>query len=119
MDFLQNHIEALIFCSHIPTKVADLQSCLSEMFNADVPEQDIIDAIGRLDGAQAVGDDDGGAPLHQPVERLLHQRLRLVVQRACGLRCQVPTPLQGASTKTPSNFVLVGNVAPPFHKAER
>ena len=49
MDFLQNHIEALIFCSHVPTKVGDLKACLSEMFNADVPEQDIIDAISRLE----------------------------------------------------------------------
>ena len=37
--------------------------------------------------------------------------LSVVVQRACGLRCQVPTPLQGASTNTPSNFVLVGSLA--------
>jgi segregation and condensation protein B len=49
MDFLQNHIEALIFCAPTPTKVADLKACLSEMFNAEVPEQDIIDAIGRLE----------------------------------------------------------------------
>src|SRR5262245_197613 len=49
MDFLQNHIEALIFCSHTPTKVADLKACLSEMFNADVPEADIVSAIGRLE----------------------------------------------------------------------
>src|SRR4051812_25247268 len=28
----------------------------------------------------------------------------VLVHRACGLRCQVPTPLQGASTRTPSNF---------------
>ncbi len=49
MDFLQNHIEALIFCSPTPIKVADIQACLSEMFNADVPEEDIINAIQRLD----------------------------------------------------------------------
>ncbi|MFN3839277.1 MAG: SMC-Scp complex subunit ScpB [Cyclobacteriaceae bacterium] len=49
MDFLQNHIEALIFCSVSPIKVADIQACLSEMFNAEVPEEDIVNAIKRLD----------------------------------------------------------------------
>ncbi|MBX2968958.1 MAG: SMC-Scp complex subunit ScpB [Cyclobacteriaceae bacterium] len=49
MDFLQNHIEALIFCSPTPVKLADIKSCLSEMFNADVPEEDIVDAIKRLE----------------------------------------------------------------------
>lgn len=49
MDFLQNHIEALIFCSPHPIKVADIKSCLSEMFNADVPEEDITSAIQRLE----------------------------------------------------------------------
>ncbi|MBX2965055.1 MAG: SMC-Scp complex subunit ScpB [Cyclobacteriaceae bacterium] len=49
MDFLQNHIEALIFCSPTPVKLADIKSCLSEMFNADVPEEDIVNAIKRLE----------------------------------------------------------------------
>jgi len=49
LDFLQNHIEALIFCTPSPIKVADIKSCLSEMFNADVPEEDILGAIDRLD----------------------------------------------------------------------
>jgi segregation and condensation protein B len=49
MDFLQNHIEALIFCSPTPIKVADIKACLSEMFNADVPEEDIMGALERLD----------------------------------------------------------------------
>jgi len=49
MDFLQNHIEALIFCSPAPVKVADIKACLSEMFNADVPEEDVTDAIKRLE----------------------------------------------------------------------
>ncbi len=48
MDFLQNHIEALIFCSPAPIKLADMKSCLTEMFNADVPEEDIVGAIQRL-----------------------------------------------------------------------
>jgi segregation and condensation protein B len=49
MDFLLNHIEALIFCSPTPTKVADIKACLTEMFNADVPEEDIVNAIKRLE----------------------------------------------------------------------
>jgi segregation and condensation protein B len=49
LDFLQNHIEALIFCSPSPIKVPDIKSCLSEMFNADVPEEDIVAAIQRLE----------------------------------------------------------------------
>ena len=49
MDFLQNHIEALIFCSPTPIKVIDIKACLSEMFGADVPEEDIINAIKRIE----------------------------------------------------------------------
>jgi segregation and condensation protein B len=49
MDFLLNHIEALIFCSPTPIKLVDIKACLSEMFNADVPEEDIINAIQRLE----------------------------------------------------------------------
>ena len=49
MDFLQNHIEALVFCSPTPTKIADIKTCLSEMFNADVPEEDITSALQRLE----------------------------------------------------------------------
>lgn len=49
MDFLQNHVEALVFCSPAPTKVADIKACLSEMFNADVPEGDIVQALERLE----------------------------------------------------------------------
>ncbi len=49
MDFLQNHIEALIFCSPSPIRLADIKACLSEMFGADVPEEDIVGAIQRLE----------------------------------------------------------------------
>lgn len=48
MDFLGNHIEALIFCAEKPIKLVDLQACLSEMFEVDVPEEDILQAIDRL-----------------------------------------------------------------------
>jgi segregation and condensation protein B len=49
LDFLQNHIEALIFCAPSPIKLADIKACLSEMFNADVPEEDIQGALLRLE----------------------------------------------------------------------
>lgn len=49
MDFLQNHIEALIFCSPAPIKVTDIIACLSEMFGAEVPEEDVTGAIERLE----------------------------------------------------------------------
>jgi segregation and condensation protein B len=49
VDFLQNHVEALIFCAHSPVKVTDIQACLSEMFGADVPEDDIKGAIDRIE----------------------------------------------------------------------
>lgn len=49
MDFLINHIEALIFCSPSPIRLNEIRTCLNEMFNADIPEDDIIDAIKRLE----------------------------------------------------------------------
>jgi segregation and condensation protein B len=49
LDFLQNHIEALIFCSPNPIKLPDIKTCLSEMFGADVPEEDIVGAIQRVE----------------------------------------------------------------------
>lgn len=49
MDFLQNHIEALVFCTPSPIRLAEIKACLSEMFNADVPEEDIVSALQRLD----------------------------------------------------------------------
>jgi len=45
MDFLQNHIEALIFCSQEPVKSEEIRQVLSEMFEADVPEADVIGAL--------------------------------------------------------------------------
>lgn len=48
MEFLLNHVEALIFCSPAPVKVSDIRQTLSEMFNADIPEGDVNNAIVRL-----------------------------------------------------------------------
>lgn len=48
MEFLKHHIEALIFCASKPISIADLKNCLSEMFDADVSEEDIQIAIKAL-----------------------------------------------------------------------
>ena len=48
MDYLVNHIEALIFCSVKPIKGEELKNCLSEMFEADVPIEDIESAVEKL-----------------------------------------------------------------------
>jgi segregation and condensation protein B len=45
VDFLKNHVEALIFCSTQPIKKEDIQSCLAEMFDAEVPIEDIEQAL--------------------------------------------------------------------------
>jgi segregation and condensation protein B len=49
MDFLSNHIEALIFSSPDPLRVEDMQSCLAEMFAADVPTEHILDALTKIE----------------------------------------------------------------------
>jgi segregation and condensation protein B len=48
MDFLQNHIESLVFCSTDPIKVEEIKQCLNEMFEADIPEEDILNALENL-----------------------------------------------------------------------
>jgi segregation and condensation protein B len=48
MDFLINHVEALIFCSPKPLSIAEIKACLTEMFEADVPDEDIQKAIDEL-----------------------------------------------------------------------
>lgn len=48
MDFLTRHIEALIFCSPQPLKTAEIQHCLSEMFEAEVALEDIEKSIAGL-----------------------------------------------------------------------
>src|SRR6185369_12017189 len=47
----------------------------------DTAGVDDDDAVGALDRREAVRDDEAGAPLHQPVERLLDQALGLGVER--------------------------------------
>jgi len=48
LDFLQNHIEALIFCAQEPISEKELQSCLTEMFEAEVPVKDISAALEKI-----------------------------------------------------------------------
>jgi segregation and condensation protein B len=48
LKFLKNHIEALIFCSSKPLKMSEIKSSLNEMFDAEVPEEDITKAIEAL-----------------------------------------------------------------------
>ncbi len=48
MDFLRNHVEALIFTSPRPIKEEEIQTCLEEMFDAKVPLEDIASAIQQL-----------------------------------------------------------------------
>ncbi|MBY0425159.1 MAG: SMC-Scp complex subunit ScpB [Cytophagales bacterium] len=45
MDFLQNHIEALIFCSKDPVRISDIISCLEEMFGTQLPQEDVENAL--------------------------------------------------------------------------
>lgn len=48
MNFLVNHIEALIFCAQEPVSVDDIQSCLKEMFDNEIALQDISEAINEI-----------------------------------------------------------------------
>ncbi len=48
MDFLQNHIESLIFCSTEPIKPEEIRHTLNEMFEAEVPEEDITTTLENL-----------------------------------------------------------------------
>jgi len=47
LDYLGNHIEALIFCSAKPVTKNELRATLVEMFEAEIPEKDIDDALSR------------------------------------------------------------------------
>ena len=48
MEFLKQHVEALIFVSPQAIALSDLQSVLNEVFQADVPEADILAAIDQI-----------------------------------------------------------------------
>ena len=48
MDFLSQHIEALIFCAQKPISAKEIENCLSEMFEAEVPIEHVQDSIKKL-----------------------------------------------------------------------
>ncbi|MEO1655908.1 MAG: SMC-Scp complex subunit ScpB [Bacteroidota bacterium] len=48
MSFLENHIEALIFCAKEPIRFDEIKACLSEMLDADIPDDDIRQALDHL-----------------------------------------------------------------------
>ena len=45
MDYLANHIQALVFCAPKPITEDEIQDCLKEMFDADVPAEDIQEGL--------------------------------------------------------------------------
>lgn len=49
MDYLANHIEALVFCSPKPITEDEIQDCLKEMFDADVPTDDITNGLKTIE----------------------------------------------------------------------
>lgn len=48
MDYLANHIQALVFCSPKPITEEEIQDCLKEMFDADVPGDDIVGGLSTI-----------------------------------------------------------------------
>jgi segregation and condensation protein B len=48
MNFLQNHIESIIFCATDPVKPDEIRQCMSEMFEAEIPLDDILNAVDGL-----------------------------------------------------------------------
>lgn len=56
MKFLENHIEALIFCASEPLKIKEMQACLSEMLDTAIPESDIESVVNALQNKYASDD---------------------------------------------------------------
>jgi len=48
LDYLTNHIEALVFCSPKPITEKEIHDCLKEMFDADVPAGDIAQGLAEV-----------------------------------------------------------------------
>ena len=63
MDYLANHIEALVFCSPTPVSELDIQNCLREMFDTDVPVEDIRERLDSI--VEKFGSDDFSFELMQ------------------------------------------------------
>lgn len=48
MDFLQNHVESIVFCATEPVKAEEIRLVMSEMFEAEVQLEDIEAALEAL-----------------------------------------------------------------------
>ena len=48
MDYLIKHVEALVFCANEPITINEIQKCLHEMFESEIPETDIVEAVLAL-----------------------------------------------------------------------
>lgn len=48
MEFLYKHIEALIFCAPNPLPKGEIIKCLEEMFETEIPDKDVNQAIAAL-----------------------------------------------------------------------
>ncbi|MDX2196760.1 MAG: SMC-Scp complex subunit ScpB [Cytophagales bacterium] len=48
MDFLQHHIEAIIFCAQTPVSEEEIMQCMKEMFNADIPMSDVEHCLHNI-----------------------------------------------------------------------
>ncbi len=48
MDFLQNHIESLIFCAPSPITEEEIRQCMTEMFDADIELRVIEETLQRI-----------------------------------------------------------------------
>ena len=48
MDYLANHIQALVFCAPKPITEDEIQDCLKEMFDADVPADGIVAGLDTI-----------------------------------------------------------------------
>jgi len=48
MDFLQNHVESIVFCATEPVKAEDIRLVMVEMFEAEVQIEDIEAALENL-----------------------------------------------------------------------
>lgn len=49
MDYLVNHVEALVFCSPKPVTEVEIQDCLREMFDAAIPLDDIQQSLEKIE----------------------------------------------------------------------
>jgi segregation and condensation protein B len=48
MNFLERHIEAVIFCSHQPVAEDEIRSVLNEMYETEIPQTDVDICLTRL-----------------------------------------------------------------------